>query len=105
MKKRTAAIKELRRLIKFRTYIVHIWDDECIEITATWESDVSVSIRIDCIGFASRRKFFTLEEVQDDLSQFKSDIKNICNITDTLAKRARKDSQEYFEKLFEEAIG
>jgi len=98
------AIKELRRLLKPRTYIIKIWDCWYVKIEAAWECGVDISItNVDrlVISLKQGKRITTIGEMQADLVQFKIDIDKICNISDTLAKRTGEDNLRYFEKLLE----
>ncbi len=109
------AIHQLKRLLKTRTYIIIIWDIYCVEIKASWESDVSIDIGItDIITREKTRKTFTLEQVQADLSSFKSEIDNLVESTTKLATEQKKkkglkgrltecEDTEYFEEILEKA--
>lgn len=93
-----AIIKELRRLIKPRTYTICLWRDEGVKVTATWESDVSISIDADYCT-TQGKKVVIIEEMQADLVQFKADIDKVCSIAKALAKEAEESEARYFEEL------
>ena len=109
---KTAAITELKRLLKPRTYYLRIWGHEGVRITAKWESDVSISIytETEIITKQRTKRVMTLEQIQADLGRFKSAIDCLCDASDTLAiaekrknkqkgKLTEEESMEYFTKL------
>lgn len=113
---KTAAIAELKRLLKPRIYYIKIWKPYGVHIIATWESDVSIDIETETKIITQKRtkRIFTLEQVQVDLGHFKSEIDCLCDATKTLALAAKRkknlkgrlteeESQTYFEKLLCEA--
>jgi len=113
---KAAAVAELKRLLKPRTYYLRIWGHEGVCITAKWESDVSVSIYTEdeIITKKRTRCVMTLEQIQADLGRFKSAIDCVCDASDVLAIAAKRkknlkgrltkaESQAYFEELLHEA--
>lgn len=102
---RSAAIIELKRLLKPRTYWLRIWKNEGIRITAKWESDVSVSIYVDDEVITKRRtkRVMSLEQIQSALNRFKSEINCFCSVSDELADKAKRRRMTYFEELLYEA--
>ena len=111
---RSAAIAELRRLLKTRVYYVHVWGNEGVFIEAKWESDVSISIYAGTEIKINKKRIQTLEQVQADLGRFKSAIDCLCAASDSLAlveKRKKglkgrltpKEQYEYFQDLLYEA--
>ncbi len=106
---KSKAIIELRRLLKPRIYHIKIWDIYSIEITAKWASDTSIDIYTE-IEIITKKRILTLEQVQTDLSHFKSEIEYLCNASDELAREAKLEKGveghltedekiEYFEEL------
>lgn len=113
---KTTAIAELKRLLKPRTYYLRIWDIYGIQITAKWESDVSIDIYTEDEIIIKKRmkRVFTFHQIQEDLGRFKSAIDCLCEATTVLAKKTKKkkklkgrlteyEDQEFFEELLEQA--
>lgn len=113
---KTAAITELKRLLKSRTYYVRIWGNKGIRIAVEWISamDIDVSIYPETMVGRRKNKIMTLEQIQADLGRFKSAIDCLCDKTTALAiddKRKNKikgrlteyEDQMYFETLLHEA--
>ena len=113
---KTAAIAELKRLLKPRTYYLRIWGHEGVRITAKWESDVSISIYTETEIITKRRKnnVMALAQIQADLGRFKSAIDCLCDATTILAKKNKverklkgrlteAEDQAFFEGLLHEA--
>jgi len=113
---KAAAVAELKRLLKPRTYYLRIWGHEGVCITAKWESGVSISIYTETEIITQRRKkrVMGLAQIQADLGSFKSAIDCLCDASDVLALAAKRkknlkgrlteaESQAYFEELLHEA--
>ncbi len=97
---RMGVIKELRRLLKDRTYNIRIFEHDGVTITASWQSDTSIDLSCHSnIFYNKKRGLLTMKEVQWDLTKFKSDIECLCDASDRLAKQAKCDKGEYFEGL------
>ncbi len=109
---KASAIAELKRLSKSQTYLVRIYGIYGIEITASWESDVSIDIKIEETVIHPKRKhdILTTEQVQANLRRFKSEIDDLCDTSDELARRKKQhdgfnsrltkiESENYFCKL------
>lgn len=107
MPTKTAVIKELRRLIKPRTYLIHLWNIYGIQVKAAWKSDVSLDIETETVIITSKRKknLLTIEGMKAELAQFKADIDHLCSTTDALAEKegqvSKYNKQAYFEELLE----
>ncbi|KKN91240.1 hypothetical protein LCGC14_0221080 [marine sediment metagenome] len=110
------AIYELKRLLKPRTYYLRIWGIYGVQITAKWESDISIDIytETEIITKRHKKKLMALLQVQADLGRFKSAIDCLCDATTVLAKKAKEkkklkgrlteaEDQAYFEELLYEA--
>ncbi|KKN99003.1 hypothetical protein LCGC14_0142480 [marine sediment metagenome] len=89
MTKKEAA-RELRRLLKPRTYLVRIWEECGIRVEAKWISALDVDVEISkktWIGARKKKGVFTSDQLQIELAKFKQDIKELCDASDELAKQ------------------
>lgn len=113
---KAVAIRELKRLLKPRTYYVRIFDIYGVKIIAHWGSDISIDIYTEDYVITKRRenKVMILAQVQVDLDHFKSDVVFLCDATTVLAKKDKAskklsgrlttaEDQEYFEGLLDKA--
>lgn len=111
-----SAVAELKRLLKPRIYYIRIWEREGIQITAKWESDVSISIYTEYEIITNRRKknILGLGTLQTRLDDFKSRVDSLCKASDELALEEKKEKKlkgrltedeknAYFEELMYEA--
>ena len=113
---RADAIHEIKRLLKPRTYYLRIWGHQGVQITARWESDVSIDIYTETEIITKRRKnnVMGLSQVQTELGRFKSAVDCLCDSITVLAKKdkmkrkqkgrlTKEEDQEFFEGLLHEA--
>lgn len=107
---RKEAIKELRRLLKPKTYLVRIWGEYGIELEAEWLSALDVDITISrkiIIGVRKKKGVFTFDNLQVELAIFRERIITLCNASDELAKqdgcKGEYERYIYFEGLKHEA--
>lgn len=109
-------IRELRRLLKSRTYYLRLFENQGICITARWESyiDIDIYTEDDVIAKNRTKRVFSLQQIEADLELFKSDVKWLCDMNDQLAlenKRRKKlkgrltsdEKYKYFDELISEA--
>lgn len=122
---KTAAIVELKRLLRQRTYYLRIFGIYGVKIKARWTSDTSIDIDTETKIIIKRREknVLTLHEIQADLGRFKSSIDHLCDATTVLARQEKEkkkklmgydnftsdkclteeEDQAYFEKLLYQA--
>lgn len=99
-------VAEIRRLITPKTFIIHIWETYAVDISVSWESDTNISVEdvdICCITTTKKKKCVSLEHMQAEIKQLGQRVLRVCDASDALAKKAREESQGFFEELLDEA--
>lgn len=103
-KRERALVKEIKRLIKPKYFVIRIYNNDGVEIKTAWVGDTRYTIEaVYRLKLKSRSRCITFDEFRKIMEEENIRIVSVCEESDRIAKESGENKYSFFEKLLEEA--